>query len=138
MPSLDKTRALVADLAKGTGLGDLPQDNNGGYHLTVGDGTDVFLYGGDDETILVVAPVAALPPDISYGLALYLLRVNAIGSDTAPFVLGADAQGGLVFWGRLRIADFDGASLASLIDAIAEQVGAFRTEIEGPAAAEAA
>jgi hypothetical protein len=132
MPSLDKTRALVADFAKAAGLGELPQDNNGGYHLTVGEGTDVFLYGGDDETLLVVTPVAALPADIGYGLALYLLRVNAIEAETAPFVIGADAQGDLVFWGRLRIADFTGDSLHSLIDAVAARAQAFRAEVEGP------
>ena len=134
MPSLDKTRALVADFAKAAGAGDMPQDDNGAFHLTVGEGTDVFIYGGDDETILVVSPVAELPKTVEYGLALYLLRVNAIDADTAPFVLGADIRGGLIFWGRLRIADFTGLSLRGLIEAIGERVAEFRAEIEGASA----
>jgi hypothetical protein len=131
MPTLDRTRALMADLAKVIGLDELPPDDSGGYHLAVAGGTDIFVYGGADETILVVALVATLPRSIDYGLALYLLRANMFNADTAPFQVAADPQGALIFWGRLRIAEFNGASLSALIDALAERIGEFRSEIEG-------
>jgi len=135
MPTLDRTRALAAGLAKAIGLDQVPPDDSGGYHLTVGEATDIFVYGGDDETILLVAPVATLPRSVDYGLALYLLRANMFDSDMAPFQFAADAQGGLIFWGRLRIVDFDGTSLSALIDRVAERVREFRAEVEGPAQA---
>lgn len=132
MPSLERTRALIADLAQALGLPDLPPDNSGGVQVTIGEDTDVFLYGGDDVTVLIVAPVAALPREAEYGLTLYLLRANMFDAPTHPFRIAADEAGALVFWARLPIAEFDGASLAVLLGRVAEQVTAIRAEVEGP------
>jgi hypothetical protein len=135
MAALDKTRLLIAKLAKQIGLKSLPSDDSGGYRLTIGASTEVFIYGGDDVTILVVAPVAPLPRDVEYGLAVYLLRGNLFDADTAPFQIAVDDGGVLIFWGRVRIADFDGATLATLLDRVAAKVEEIRGEVGGADAA---
>ena len=131
MASLDRTRALIAELAKALGLPALPPDNSGGVKLTVGETTEMFLFGGDDETVLIVTPVAALPRGVGYGLALYLLRANMFDADTAPFQVAADAGGGVIFWGRLPIAELDGTMLAGLLGRVAARVEAMRSELAG-------
>lgn len=132
MPSLDRTRALMAELAAVIGAADLPQDPNGGYRLSVGDATDVLVYGGDDETILVVVPLGALPLATDYAVANYLLHLNMFNADTAPFVTATDDSGTLLLWGKLAIGDFDGTRLARLFDNLAEQA----VKIRGEAGAE--
>lgn len=127
--ALERTRELIAALATALGLPSLPQGDDGGWQLTVGGQTDVYLYGGDDVTILVIAAIAPLPQDVEYALMLWLLRRNLFDSDITPFVVAADEAGGLVLWGRLRIAEIDGATLASVIDRVAEQVETMRAEI---------
>jgi hypothetical protein len=131
MAALERTRALMSGLAVAIGLNALPSDDSGGFHLTVGAAVDILIYGGDDETILVVAPVAPLPLAPEYGLVLYLLRSNLFDSDVAPFQIAVDDGGALIFWGRVRIVDFDGPSLAALIDRIATRVAAIRAEVGG-------
>jgi len=132
MTAFVRTRALMAELAAAMGLAELPPDDSGGYHLTIGKKTDIFIYGGGgDETILVIAPVAPLPLEPEYGLVVYLLRNNLFDSDAAPFQIAVDDGGGLIFWGRLKIADFTGALLASVIDLVAERVEEIRAEIAG-------
>jgi len=121
----------MADLAKAIGLKSLPQDDSGGFHLVIGAATDIFIYGGDDATILIVAPVAPLPQEPEYGLVVYLLRNNLFDSDTAPFQTAVDDDGALIFWGRVRIADFTGATLATLLDRIAARVEEMRGEVGG-------
>jgi hypothetical protein len=134
MTELVRTRALIADLAAAIGLPSLPPDENGGFRLTVGEGTDVFIYGGDDETILIVSPIGPLPQQPEYGLMFFLLRNNLFDSDSAPFQIAADEAGILVFWGRVDIADLTGATLSLLLDRIAQRVNEIRKEIggEGP------
>ena len=61
----------------------------------------------------------------------WLLRNNLFDAATAPFVTAVDDDGALVFWGRLRIADIDGATLATVIDRVAEHVEMMRAEIGG-------
>jgi hypothetical protein len=134
MPALDRTRALIADLAAAVGLPSLPADAAGGYHLTIGAGADVYVYGGDDETILVVAPVGPLPVHPEYGLAVWLLRKNLYDSDWAPFQIAVDDAGVLIFWGRLAIADLTGATLATVLDRVAALVGEIRVEVGGEGA----
>lgn len=131
MTALVRTRALIADLATAIGLPSLPPDDSGGFHLTIGKATDIFIYGGDDVTILIVAPVAPLPLEPEYGLVVYLLRNNLFDSDVAPFQIAVDDGGALIFWGRMTIADFNGASLAALIDRVATRVEEIRDEVAG-------
>jgi hypothetical protein len=129
MPALDKTNALMAAFAETVGLPPLPRDENGGFHLTIGGTTDIYIYGGDDQTILLVAPIAPLPEEPEYGLMLYLFRNNLFDSDSAPFQIAADESGVLVFWGHVDIADLDGTMMASLVDRVAERVEEIRGEI---------
>ena len=131
--ALEQTRALISALAGALGLASLPQGDDGGWQLAVGGVTDVLLYGGDDVTLLVVAAVASLPRDLDRGLVSWLLRNNLFDAATAPFVTAVDDDGALVFWGRLRIADIDGATLATVIDRVAEHVEMMRAEIGGTA-----
>ena len=130
MTALDRTRALIADLAGAIGLPSLPPDDTGGFHLTIGV-TDVYIYGGDDETILIVSPIAPLPLQPEYGLMIYLLRNNLFDSDTAPFQIAVDQSGVLVFWGRIGIADVTGATLAELLGKVAERTSEIRAEVAG-------
>lgn len=131
MTALTRTRALMAELAKAIGLAALLQDDTGGFRVTVGEATEILLYGGDDETILIVAPVAPLPREPDYGLVLYLLRSNLFDSDVAPFQIAVDDDGALIFWGRLAIADLTGPMLAALLDRIAARVALIRGEVGG-------
>ena len=131
MPALIRTRALIAELAAALKLSSLPADDSGGFHLTIGASTDIYIYGGDDKTILMVAPVAPLPQEPDYGLVVYLLRNNMFNSDDAPFQIAVDEGGTLLFWGRLTITDFTGAALGALIECVAERVVEIRTEIAG-------
>ncbi|HEY6431980.1 MAG TPA: type III secretion system chaperone [Acetobacteraceae bacterium] len=126
MPGLEKTKALIGDFAAALGLETLPPDDDGGYQVTVGDDTDVMLYGGDDETVLVVAPIAPLPRNPEYGTVMYLLRNNLFDSSIMPFQVAADDEGGLVLWARLAIADLTGDSLASIVKGLAEEVEEMR------------
>jgi Tir chaperone protein (CesT) family len=129
MTALTRTRALMADLAAALGLPALPQDDTGGFRLTVGEGTEILLYGGDDESLLIIAPIAPLPTEPSYGLVVYLLRSNLFDSDVAPFQIAVDDGGALIFWGRVRIAEMTGAALASLIDRVAERATLIAGEV---------
>ena len=97
---LTKTRALMADLAKELKLPGLPQDDTGGFELTIGDDTTVLIYGGDDETMLVISPIGPLPDTPDYGLVSYLLRQNMFNSDVAPFQVAVDDGGGVILWAR--------------------------------------
>ena len=126
---LDHTRSLIADLASALKIGALPPDASGGYQLTIGGTTTLLIYGGYDETILLVAPLGKLPPKPEYGLVLYLLRANMFNSDLTPFQIAVDEAGGLIAWGRLRIADFLGPRLAALVGVLAERIEAIRAEI---------
>jgi Tir chaperone protein (CesT) family len=126
---LDQTRSLVADLASALKIGALPPDASGGYQLTIGGTTTLLIYGGDDETILLIAPLGKLPRHPEYGLVLYLLRANMFNSDLTPFRVAVDGAGGLIAWGRLRIADFSGARLAALIGVLADRIEAMRAEL---------
>ena len=129
MTTLDRTRALMTELGSVIGLPDLPQDASGGYRLVVAGSTEVLIYGGDDVTILVVAPIAPLPVAPGYALVNYLFRINMFNADTMPFVTAVDEAGTLVFWGRIAIDDFDGTSLARLVDNVADKATELRKEV---------
>lgn len=127
---LDHTRSLIAELATALGLPALPPEANGGFQLTIGGTTTVLIYGGDDATILVIVPLGPLPRRPDYGLVVYLLHSNMFNSDLTPFQVAVDEAGGLIVWGRLRIADFAGERLARLVGTLADRVGAMRQAIE--------
>lgn len=129
MAALERTRALMEATAAAIGLPGLPADDTGGYHLKIGAETDIFIYGGDDETILIVAPIGPLPRATDYALVVYLLQRNRFDADTAPFQIAADEVGTLIFWGRLRIADLDGALLAAVLDRVAQRVREIAAEV---------
>jgi hypothetical protein len=129
MATLDKTRALIAELAKTIGLEEIPQDATGGWHLTIGDDGDAYLYGGDDVHILIVVPIAPLPTRPQFALVNYLLRSNMFDSDMAPFQIATDESAELIQWGRLVIADFDGVTLAKVIDNVSARAAEIRKEI---------
>ena len=125
---LDRTRSLIAGLAKALKVGALPPDSSGGYQLTIG-GTPLLIYGENDETILIVAPLGKLPRKPDYGLVAYLLRANMFNSDLTPFQVALDEAGGLIVWGKPRIAEFTGARLAGLLGVLADRVEMMRREI---------
>jgi hypothetical protein len=131
MIPLDEITVLIGELASAIGLATPPPRDDGGYRIILGEDTDVLIYVGNDETILVIVPIMKLPFQSDYAVALYLLRVNMIDSPIEPFRAAADAAGGLVLWARLPIARLDGPSLAALTSALVEYVTDIRKELEG-------
>jgi hypothetical protein len=131
MAAIEAASELIADLAKVIGLPEIPPDDNGGYHLTIGDDNDVFIYPVDADRILLVVPIAPLPLHPQYAVMNYLLRSNLFDSDLAPFQIATDDNSMLIQWGRLNIADFDGTLLAKAIDNLAQRATAIRAEL-GP------
>ncbi len=128
---LEQTRALYAALAKALGVASLPQDNDGAVALTVGEDSQVLMYGEDDTTILIVAPVAELPRRTDHGTVLWLLRRNFYDSDLAPFCVAADTGGHVVLWGRIPVAGMTGELLASLLDQLGTEARRTREELGG-------
>jgi hypothetical protein len=126
-----RTQALYADLAKALGLQALPADANGGIQLSVGDASTVILFAENNETLLVAAPVAALPKRPDYGMALWLLRCNFYDSPIEPFRVACDTEGNIILWGRLPMAGLTGAALATLIDAVSTEAARVREEVAG-------
>ena len=134
MAALERTRALMDELAGVIGVPELPQEPTGGYRLTIGE-EDVLIYGGNDEEILVVAPFGKLPLEPDYALVSYMLQSNMFNSDYMPFVIAMDEGGGLIQWAKLRIAEFDGAKLATVLENLADRSAELRGEMaEAPAA----
>jgi len=130
MTGLPKTRALYDELAKELRVSSLPIDQNGGVQLTVGESTTVVMYGENDLSLLIVAPIAALPRKPEYGLMSWLFRKNLYDSNLAPFCLATDANSNLVLWGRVPVASLTGVSLAGLIDSLASESETIRDEID--------
>ncbi len=130
MSTLQKTKALFDQLAKELGVAALPIDSNGGVQLTVGESTTVVMYGESDLSLLIVAPIAALPREPEYGLMAWLFRKNLYDSNLAPFRIATDANANLLLWGRVPLTDLTGASLAGLIDSLASESATIRDEID--------
>lgn len=126
---LTKTRSLIADLALVLELPGLPPDDAGGYRLSIGDDTTVLIYGQNDETLLVVAPLGPLPAEVGYGVTLYLLRMNMFNADIAPFRVAVDDGGGLILWASVPVEALTGDALAGLLGALAERVEEIRREV---------
>lgn len=135
---LTKTRALMADLAGAMNLPGLPADDGGGWQIGIGEDVTVQLFGGDDATLLAVAPVGALAPQTPYATVVYLFQLNGINSEIAPFRIGLDPGGTLILWARLPIAEITGESLANALDAVSDQVAQIRRELAGEADADVA
>jgi hypothetical protein len=130
MTGLPKTRALYDELANELRVSSLPIDQNGGVQLTVGESTTVVMYGESDLSLLIVAPIAALPREPEYGLMAWLFRKNLYDSNLAPFRIATDANANLLLWGRVPLSDLTGASLAGLIDSLASEIETIRDEID--------
>ena len=126
-----RTQTLYADLAKSLGLQALPADNNGGVQLSVGDTSTVVLFAENDETLLIAAPVAALPKQPDYGVMLWLLRRNFYDLPIEPFRVSCDTEGNVILWGRLPVAGLTGTVLATLVDAVATEADRVREELAG-------
>lgn len=129
--ALTKTRVLMGELVAAMNLPGLPPDDNGGYQVTIGDDAQVMIFGSDDENLLVVAPIGPLPADIGYAETVYLLRLNMIDGEIAPFQVGLDESGNLLLWARIAIEQVSGESLASGLDAIADKVREIRNDLAG-------
>jgi Tir chaperone protein (CesT) family len=119
---LTKTRALMAEMATAANLPGLPPSDDGGFEITIGEDTSVLIYGENDETLLVVAPVQKLPPAPGYALTAWLLSQNMINSGLEPFRIALDAGSTLVLWGRLALGDLTGERLAGLLGPLSERV----------------
>ena len=122
-------KALYAQLAKTLGVADLPADANGIVHLTVGDDGRVVLVPEDAYTLMLMAPVGALPDGADRGTLLWLMRRNFHDSPLAPFRIGCDKAGTLVVWGRMPMEGLSGEQLAGLIDAVTAEAALIREEV---------
>lgn len=99
------------------------------YKLTIGENTNVALFAELDQSVLIVVPLGPLPPSIGYGLAFWLLRQSLYTSDLAPFTLACDEAGTLLLWGRVPLSELSGATLASLVDAVAAEARRIQEDI---------
>ncbi len=125
----DSVRALYAELAQALGVTELPADDAGGLQLMVGESASIVIFAEAADTLLVAAPVMALPAAVDYGRALWLLQRNYYASPIAPFRVSCDANGNLVVWSRVPVAGMTGEALAKLIDALGAEVGVIREEV---------
>ena len=121
-------RTLYDQLAKALGVADVPADANGIVHLAVGDDGRVVIVPEDAHTLMLMAPVGALPDGTDRGTLLWLMRRNFHDSPLAPFRVGCDKNGTLVVWGRMPIDGLTGAQLAGLIDAVTAEAALIREE----------
>ena len=124
-----KTQELYNQLAKSLGVESIPADAQGIVQLEVGDDGRVVLVPEDAYTLMVMSPVAALPPSMDRGTLLWLMRRNFHDSPVAPFRIGCDKAGNLVVWGRIPIEGLTGQQLAALLDAVAAEAGLIREEV---------
>jgi len=122
-------KALYAQLAKTLGVADVPADANGIVHLTVGEEGRVVLVPEDAYTLMLMAPVGALPDGADRGTLLWLMRRNFHDSPLAPFRIGCDKAGTLVVWGRMPMEGLGGEQLAGLIDAVTTEAALIREEV---------
>jgi hypothetical protein len=108
---------------------EVPADANGIVHLTVGEDGRVVLVPEDAYTLMLMAPVGALPDGADRGTLLWLMRRNFHDSSLAPFRIGCDKAGTLVVWGRMPMEGLSGEQLAGLIDAVTAEAALIREEI---------
>lgn len=120
--------ALFKDVAATIGAASLPVDENGAATLAVGDTASVVLIGETEDTLLVMAPVGTLPPDIDYASMLWLLRRGFHDSPIAPFRVSCDEAATVVVWGRIPVDGMTAADLMKLLSALGDEVETIRTE----------
>src|SRR5689334_22048900 len=96
-------KTLYAQLAKALGLAEIPIDANGIARLNVGDDGAVVIVPEDAYTLMLMAPVGAVPDGTDGGTLLWLMRRNFHDSPLAPFRIGADRNGTMVVWGRMPL-----------------------------------
>jgi hypothetical protein len=120
---------LLNDLAKALGVAKLPLDENGGVQLSIGDSATAILFAESAGTLFIVSPVIALPKQLDYGSALWLLRRNFYDSPIAPFQVSCDTAGNIVLWARLPTAGLSGTQLASLLQALGDEAALIREEV---------
>ena len=120
---------LFDQLAAALGVSALVPASDGGIYLDTPKGGRIALFGEDANTLMVVAPVMALPVQTDYTAALWLLRRNFYDSPLAPFKVGCDPDGTLVIWGRLPVDGLTGEELAAVLDAVAGQVRFIQEEL---------
>jgi hypothetical protein len=126
---------LFAEYAKSIGAEQLPADESGMVTLSVGDDSTVVLIGEDDNSLLVMTPVAELPKTADYGTMLWLLRRNFYDSPIAPFRVSCDAAGSIVVWGRVPVDGMTADDLGGILEALAEEADFIRGEIATDGAA---
>jgi len=127
--SLEEDQCQPGDERDGVGVADVPADANGIVHLTVGDDDRVVLVPEDAYTLMLMAPVGALPDGADRGTLLWLMRRNFHDSPLAPFRIGCDKAGTLVVWGRMPMEGLSGEQLAGLIDAVTTEAALIREEV---------
>lgn len=121
-------KTLFDQLAKALGVAEVPADANGIVHLQVGDDGQVVLIPEDAYTLMLMAPVGALPDGADRGTLLWLMRRNFHDSPLTPFRIGCDKAGTLVVWGRMPMEGLSGEQLAGLIDAVTAEAALIREE----------
>lgn len=122
-------QALYAQLATALGVDSIPADAQGIVQLDLGDDGRVVIVPEDAHTLMLLAPVAALPSTLDQGTLLWLMRRNFHDSPLAPFRIGCDKAGSLVVWGRMPIDGLTGEQLAGLLGAVAEEAALIREEV---------
>ena len=127
----DSTESLYAELAEVLGIASLPADDQGSVELAFGEDTTVLLFAEDAASLMLVVPVMPLPASLDYGRLLWLLQRNFHDSAIAPFRVCCDAAATIVLWGRVPTQSLDGAGLAGLAEALADEARVLREEL-GP------
>ena len=123
-------QTLYAQLAAALGIAAIPANAQGIVQLDVGDDGRVVIVPEDAFTLMLLSPVAALPPaSMDRGTLLWLMRRNFHDSPLAPFRIGCDKGGNLIVWGRMPIDGLSGEQLAGLIDAVVAEAALIREEI---------
>ena len=122
-------QAVYDDLAKTLGVDHLPVNEQGAFALEVGQDSVVNVFAEDENTLMLAAPVMALPAALDYGRALWLLRRNFYDSPIAPFRAACDADGNVIVWGRVPVDGITGENLAALLESLGGEADLIREEL---------
>jgi hypothetical protein len=122
-------QTLFKNVAATIGVPSLPLDENEAATLAVGDSATAILIGEAEDTLLVMAPVGALPLDIDYASTVWLLQRGFHDSPIAPFRVSCDSAGTVVIWGRIPVEGMEAADLMKLLSALGDEVDTIRAEV---------